>query len=235
MSKVGDMKLRESPIYHEQQSFWLCAKHSLNNVLQREVFTHADLERIAKYLHELHPEQSGWLKFNSHKNFLGFGYYDINVIIAALNEKGYDLLWHDKRTGIEDADLSGCVGIIIHIQPDWFFRRGHWFALKHFDENLTVPKVPATYVGEPRAARSISENEEREYEPKTHDPGFWNLDSKLRHPEYIGDRELLNAFLQKLSKRNRLHILLVVPSVDHTSTSSSQPPSSSLSSSPSVE
>ncbi|KAI9467652.1 Josephin-2 [Coemansia sp. RSA 1085] len=225
------MKLRDSPIYHEQQSFWLCAKHSLNNVLQREAFTHADLERIAKYLHEMHPEQGGWLKFNSHKNFLGFGYYDINVIIAALNEKGYDLLWHDKRTGIEEADLSNCVGIIVHIQPDWFFRRGHWFAIKYIDKDLTVPIVPASYVGEPRAARSAAEREERDYEANTHKPGFWNLDSKLRHPEYIGDRVLLNALLQKLSKRNRLHVLLVVPSTDSdlSASSASTAPSSSSS------
>ncbi|KAJ2819844.1 Josephin-2, partial [Coemansia erecta] len=201
--------------------------------LQGEVFTHADLERIAKQLHEMHPEQNSWLKPNSHKNFLGFGYYDINVIIAALNEKGYDLLWHDKRTGIEEADLSGCVGIIVHIRADWFFRQGHWFALKHFDENLTTPEVPATYVGEPRASRSNVKREDREYDTKMHEPGFWNLDSKLRHPEYIGGRETLNEFLQKLSKRNRLHILLVVPSVDHKSSSSSQPAASSSSASPS--
>ncbi|KAJ2797512.1 Josephin-1 [Coemansia guatemalensis] len=207
------MKLRESPIYHERQSFWLCAK------LQGEVYTHADLERIAKYLYEQQPEQSGWLRFNSHKNFLGFGYYDVNVVAAALQEQQYDLLWHDRRTGIEEADLSGCTGIIVHIQPDWFFRRGHWFAIKYLDQNLTVPVVPTTYVGQPRAARSEEEREEREYESKSFEPGFWNLDSKLPHPEHIGDRDMLNAFLKKLEKKNRVHVLFVTPSNDRNSSS----------------
>ncbi|KAJ2683256.1 Josephin-1 [Coemansia spiralis] len=204
------MKLRDSPIYHEKQSFWLCAKHSLNNVLQQELYSHADLERIAKYLHELHPEQTGWLKFNSHKNFLGFGDYDVNVITSALQEHGYDLLWHDNRSDIEEADLSNSVGLIVHIQPDWFFRRGHWFAIKHFNQVLTTPVVPVTYVGQPRAARS-SERGSHEYDAKSFEPGFWNLDSRLVHPEHIGDRDGLNEFLRQLSKRNRVHVLLIVP------------------------
>ncbi|KAI8318838.1 hypothetical protein GQ54DRAFT_336042 [Martensiomyces pterosporus] len=210
------MKLRDSPIYHEKQSFWLCAKHSLNNVLQSEVYTQADLDRIAKYLHEIHPEESGWLKFNSHKNFLGFGDYDVNVMIAALQEHGYDLLWHDNRTDIEEADLGRCTGLIVHIQPEWFFRRGHWFAIKHFGEPLTVPVVPDTYVGQPRTARSAADMESHEYDTKTYEPGFWNLDSKIPHPENIGDRNELNSFLRKLYKKYRVHVLLVVP----TSTSS---------------
>ncbi|KAJ2579973.1 Josephin-2 [Coemansia sp. RSA 1836] len=206
------MKLRDSPIYHEKQSFWLCAK----------LYTHADLERIAKYLHELHPEQAGWLKFNSHKNFLGFGDYDVNVITSALQEHGYDILWHDNRSDIEEADLSNSVGLIVHIQPDWFFRRGHWFAVKHFDQMLTTPVVPETYVGQPRAARSTSsERGSLDYDAKTFDPGFWNLDSKLVHPEHIGDRNQLNAYLRKLSTRNRVHVLLVVPLKAASSASSS--------------
>ncbi|KAJ1941280.1 Josephin-1 [Linderina macrospora] len=214
------MKLRESPIYHEQQSFWLCAKHSLNNVLQHEVYTQADLERIARYLHEIHPEQSGWLKFNSHKNFLGFGDYDVNVMISALQEQGYDLLWHDNRQDVEEADLSNCIGLIIHIQPDWFFRRGHWFGIKYFDETLTVPHVPKVYVGQPRTARSAAERESHDYEARTYASGFWNLDSKIPHPEHIGDRKKLNEFLRNLYKKNRVHVLLIVP-VTHSSASSS--------------
>ncbi|KAJ2777117.1 Josephin-2 [Coemansia javaensis] len=220
------MKLRESPIYHEQQSFWLCAKHSLNNVLQHEACTHADLERIANQLHEMQPEQSGWLRFNSHKNFLGFGYYDVNVIAMALGEQGFDLLWHDRRTGIEAADLNGAVGIIVHIRPDWFFRRGHWFAMKYFDQSLAVPVVPKVYVGQPQPVHSA---EPPDYETQTYPPGFWNLDSKLAHPEYVGDRAQLNAFLQTLGKRNRVHVLLVAPSANGPSVQA--PPSPPLTSS----
>ncbi|KAJ1768586.1 Josephin-1 [Coemansia sp. RSA 1813] len=205
------MKLRDSPIYHEKQSFWLCAKHSLNNVLQQESYTQADLERIAKYLHTMHPEQTGWLKFNAHKNFLGFGDYDVNVLTAALNENECDLEWHDNRTNIEAADLSYSIGLIVHIQPEWFFRRGHWFAIRYFDQVITAPVVPKTFVGQPRAARSEFEREERDYEAKAFEPGFWNLDSKLPHPEFIGDRDCLNLYLHELAKKTRMHVLRVVP------------------------
>ncbi|KAJ2779726.1 Josephin-2 [Coemansia interrupta] len=213
-----NMKLRDSPIYHERQSFWLCAKHSLNNVLQQELYTHADLERIATYLHELHPEEGGWLKFNSHKNFLGFGDYDVNVITAALHEHGYDLVWHDNRMAIDSVDLSGCVGLIVHIQPTWFFRRGHWFAIKHFNQPITAPVVPVTYVGQPRASRSVDEDE---HHAVTNGPGFWNLDSKIVHPEYIGNQTDLDQFLGNMRKKNRVHILLIVPMKVPSSASSS--------------
>ncbi|KAJ2681618.1 Josephin-2, partial [Coemansia spiralis] len=182
--------------------------------LQEEAFAHADLERIAKQLHEMQPEYGGWLRINTHRNVLGFGYYDVNVITAALHEHGYDLLWHNRESGIEEADLGGTVGIIVHARHNWFFRGSHWFAIKYFDCSLTVPDVPATYVGEPRAARSAEERAARDYDAKTCPPGFWNLDSKLAHPEYIGSLADLNDFMLKLAKRNRIHVLLVAPSAD---------------------
>ncbi|KAJ1888162.1 Josephin-1, partial [Coemansia sp. IMI 209127] len=149
--------------------------------------------------------------FNAHKNFLGFGDYDVNVLTAALNENECDLEWHDNRTNIEAADLSTSVGLIVHIQPEWFFRRGHWFAIRYFDQVVTAPVVPKIFVGQPRAARSEYEREERDYEAKTYEPGFWNLDSKLPHPEFIGDRDCLNIYLHDLAKKNRMHVLRVVP------------------------
>lgn len=131
-------------------------------------------------------------------------------------------MWHDNRSDISEADLSGCEGIVVHMQPAWFFRgRGHWFGIKRFDQDITAPIVPATYVGQPRAARSAAESEAHEYDSKTFASGFWNLDSKLVHPEHIGDREQLNAFVKKLSKRNRVHVLFIVPGQAASSASSS--------------
>ena len=34
---------------------------------------------------------------NPHKSVLGLGNYDINVIMKALDEKGYQAIWFDKR------------------------------------------------------------------------------------------------------------------------------------------
>ncbi|KAJ1960895.1 Josephin-1 [Dipsacomyces acuminosporus] len=181
------MDTQNSPIYHEKQSFWLCAK------LQKEVYTQEDMDRIANYLHENRPDDGGWLRFNTHKNIFGLGMYDVNVMTAALQEHGYELLWHDNRTDVGHAELDGCLGLIVHIQPEWYMlRRGHWLAIKHFDKPMSIAPV----AGE--AAR-------------TFEPGFWNLDSKLPTPEYIGDRSKLNKHLAKLHQRYRVHVLLVAP------------------------
>lgn len=79
-------------IYHERQSKQLCALHALNNLFQdAKAFTKQDLDSICKEL------ASGRFFFNPHKSLFGLGCYDVNVIIAALAKKNYDIIWFDKR------------------------------------------------------------------------------------------------------------------------------------------
>ncbi|KAJ8889847.1 hypothetical protein PR048_009351 [Dryococelus australis] len=69
----------------------LCALHALNNLFQeRNAFSKADLDSIC---YSLSPDV--WI--NPHKSFLGLGNYDVNVIMAALQQKGYEAIWFDKR------------------------------------------------------------------------------------------------------------------------------------------
>lgn len=42
---------------------------------------------------QLSPDE--WI--NPHKSMLGLGQYDVNVIMSALQLKGYDAIWFDKR------------------------------------------------------------------------------------------------------------------------------------------
>ena len=78
-------------IYHERQSRQLCALHVLNNLFQDEkAFAKSDLDEICR---RLNPE--AWI--NPHKSMLGLGNYDANVIMTALEEKGYKMRWFDKR------------------------------------------------------------------------------------------------------------------------------------------
>lgn len=79
-------------IYHERQSKQLCALHALNNLFQSATaFTKQYLDAICK---ELAPSAR---IFNPHRSALGLGCYDVNVIIAALAKKAYDVKWFDKR------------------------------------------------------------------------------------------------------------------------------------------
>lgn len=78
-------------VYHERQSLMLCALHMLNNLLQdQNAFTQHELNDIC---YSLNPDAF----INPHKNVVGLGNYDVNVIIAALQSKDYETVWFDKR------------------------------------------------------------------------------------------------------------------------------------------
>ena len=69
----------------------LCAVHTLNNLFQdRNAYSKADLDDIS---YSLTPDAF----VNPHKNMFGLGNYDVNVLMAALQLRGYEAVWFDKR------------------------------------------------------------------------------------------------------------------------------------------
>lgn len=68
----------------------LCALHALNNLFQERGFSKQELDQIC---YSLSPDV--WI--NPHKSLLGLGNYDINVIMAALQTRGCEAVWFDKR------------------------------------------------------------------------------------------------------------------------------------------
>uniref|UniRef100_G1TSG2 Josephin-1 n=1 Tax=Oryctolagus cuniculus TaxID=9986 RepID=G1TSG2_RABIT len=81
-------------IYHEKQRRELCALHALNNVFQDgQAFT----SQLASCLIcRLSPNT---MVTPHKKSMLGNGNYDVNVIMAALQTKGYEAVWWDKLLG----------------------------------------------------------------------------------------------------------------------------------------
>lgn len=103
-------------IYHERQIRELCALHTLNNLFQgiskfpksiiqhfpsiffffsflfkaKGTFSKSELDEIC---FQLSPDE--WI--NPHKSMFGLGQYDINVIMRALQAKGCEAIWFDKR------------------------------------------------------------------------------------------------------------------------------------------
>lgn len=77
-------------IHHEKQVRELCALHALNNLFQLKEFTKEELDSIC---YSLSPNT--WI--NPHKSILGLGNYDINVLMKALQSRGFDAIWFDKR------------------------------------------------------------------------------------------------------------------------------------------
>lgn len=69
----------------------LCAVHALNNLFQdKNAFSKAELDAIS---YNLSPDSF----VNPHKNMLGLGNYDVNVLMAALQLRDYEAVWFDKR------------------------------------------------------------------------------------------------------------------------------------------
>ena len=71
-----------APTYFERQSRQLCLLHTLNNLLQRRAFSHAELDAVAAQL----PGGSCWFG-NMHRT-LWLGNYGVSVVELALAHHG---------------------------------------------------------------------------------------------------------------------------------------------------
>ena len=84
-------KRMDQDTYHEKQRLQMCAVHAINNLFQdRTMCNKASMDEQCLLLN------SSKLN-NPHRSLLGFGNYDINVIINFLKSKNYDVIWFDKR------------------------------------------------------------------------------------------------------------------------------------------
>uniref|UniRef100_A0A8C5NK79 Josephin-1 n=1 Tax=Junco hyemalis TaxID=40217 RepID=A0A8C5NK79_JUNHY len=116
------------------------------------------------------------------KSMLGNGNYDVNVIMAALQTKGYEAVWWDKRRDVNAIALSNVMGFIMNLPSSLCWgplklplKRQHW---------ICVREVGGTY---------------------------YNLDSKLKVPEWIGGESELRKFLKHQLRGKNCELLLVVP------------------------
>lgn len=167
-------------VYHEKQVKELCALHALNNLFQNSSsFTKQQLDSIC---YSLSPNNF----VNPHKSILGLGNYDINVIMAALQQKGFETVWFDKRKDPSCLDLSEIEGFILNIPTEYrlgFLRlpihRKHW---------ITIREVNGI---------------------------FYNLDSKLDRPELIGkDAEVVLFLREQIQSHEREIFVIVKKEVD---------------------
>ncbi|KAJ4813861.1 Josephin-like protein [Rhynchospora pubera] len=151
-------------LYHERQRLQLCLLHALNNLFQdKDAFTRADLDTIARQLQLHHPPQQKdhkwWilplpsLVFKPHHNALT-GNYDVNVLIAALEGSTHQkkVVWHDRRTPAASIDLAAChlMGIMLNTSVPrlrGFWTSRHWTALRNIrgvwynlDSDLPAPQ-----------------------------------------------------------------------------------------------
>ncbi|RUS75307.1 hypothetical protein EGW08_016928 [Elysia chlorotica] len=162
-------------LYHERQVKALCALHALNNLFQREqTFTKKDLDQICDRL-------SPGTFINPHRSMLGLGNYDVNVLMAALQDKGYETIWFDKRKNVSVLVPEKIMGFILNTPSAFHFgplrlalHCKHWIALRWLHGQ------------------------------------YMNLDSKLVAPAPIGDEDQLVEFLHAALEDGKKELLLVV-------------------------
>lgn len=121
---------------------------------------------------------------NPHRSVLGLGNYDINVIMSALKiKKNCEAIWFDKRKDPEMIQTHKIVGFILNIPSK--YEVGGIF---------TVPLLGKRHWV---AIKELNNT-------------FYNLDSKLREPEVVGNRSDVIAFLRsKLQEKdNELFIIV---------------------------
>ncbi|RZC42967.1 Josephin domain containing protein [Asbolus verrucosus] len=162
-------------IYHEKQVRELCALHALNNLFQsKDAFTKPELDVIC---HSLSPDN--WI--NPHKSVLGLGNYDINVIMKALQSRGCETIWFDKRKDPSCLNFKNICGFILNVPSEYKIsfitlplRRRHWITIRQLNGL------------------------------------FYNLDSKLDAPQIIGrEPDLLNYLKEELDCRDKELFLVV--------------------------
>ncbi|KAJ9146775.1 hypothetical protein P3X46_029002 [Hevea brasiliensis] len=156
------MEFDKPQIYHEKQRLQFCLLHALNNLFQqKDEFTRASLDAIAQKLVLDDPNKQNRtpfsIVFKPHHNSLT-GNYDINVLIAALEEKGKTVAWHDRRNGASSIHLdnhsngsedSKLFGIVLNVQVRRYaglWKSRHWVALRkiggvwyNLDSDLSEP------------------------------------------------------------------------------------------------
>nr|CAG4651457.1 EOG090X0HOM [Simocephalus serrulatus]SVE94598.1 EOG090X0HOM [Simocephalus serrulatus] len=105
---------------------------------------------------------------NPHRSVFGLGNYDVNVVMAALQLMECDLVWWDKRRKITAHEINSSMGLILNLpSPSKVGSLLFPFRTKHW---LAIRQFDSVY---------------------------YNLDSKLKSPEPIGD---VNQLIEHLTK-----------------------------------
>ncbi|XP_045366702.2 josephin-2 isoform X1 [Camelus bactrianus] len=120
-------------------------------------------------------------RLNPHRSLLGTGNYDVNVIMAALQGQGLAAVWWDRRRPLSQLALPQVLGLILNLPSPVSLGL------------LSLPLRRRHWV----ALRQV-------------DGIYYNLDSKLRAPEILGDEDGVRAFLAAEMAQGLCEVLLVV-------------------------
>lgn len=139
------------PLYHERQHLALCAKHTLNNIVQENAVSQEDLNRLAMEVDKLELElgirDTNSISSNHYDPHQGN--YSIEVITRAFQMTNLDLISinsNHERAIAARMDHDNADAYICNIQLNRFMN--HWFGIGKFggqwynlDSRLTRPEL----------------------------------------------------------------------------------------------
>jgi len=137
--------------------------HAINNLLQEPAFSRRSFDELCE---NLTPNK--WI--NPHKSVIGTGYYDANVLAAALELKNCTWRWHDQRKKLSDIDFNACLGILINVTDKGFiWSSKHWFSIRkvgdifyNFDSLLKHPEKVGSETEIPMYIQKIADRKKTE-------------------------------------------------------------------------
>lgn len=153
---------------------------------------------------QLSPDD--WI--NPHKSMLGLGQYDVNVIMSALQLRGFEAIWFDKRKYDITIHMDREPFDHIHLNSYIFiFRDPLCIDTSHIlGFIMNVPsEFKFGFIVLPFRRRhwiAIRKIEQL----------FWNLDSKLNAPECIGDESDIITYLSNQFSSNDMELFVIVES-----------------------
>ena len=109
-----------------------CAQHTINGLLQEPAFDAAALTEIA-----LNLDSGGKLSLAHRWPVLGN--YDINVLVLALQQRGYEVRWWDRRLSAEQlrsaTESDTFLGLICNERRAilGFIPTRHWLAVRRVE------------------------------------------------------------------------------------------------------
>jgi len=134
MGPMTQLDENAPPCVHEKQILSLCAVHCTNNILQltgSDRVTRSGFNSIAENL-----APNAWI--NPHKSMFGLGNYDANVLIRAIQHKGFNVDWYDRRRRVNSETIpvdtdETIVGIICN-RPTrslmGLIKGAHWYSIR---------------------------------------------------------------------------------------------------------
>lgn len=120
---------------------------------------------------------------NPHKSILGLGNYDVNILMTGLQDWGYKTIWFDKRKSVGTINFENVYGLILNVPSNY----------------KVFGVMPIPYNNKHWLAIKHFNNK-----------GYYNLDSNLSKPLYIGDKQELVELLKTELSSSEKELLIVV-------------------------